>query len=64
MSWVCAKVNFTRDIVSTCVVDTSTERCENGKHIQGVNSVFPLAVGVQISKWHYFGYNPRITLLY
>ena len=27
MSRVCAKVNFTRDIVSTCAVDTSIEMC-------------------------------------
>ena len=29
-----ARSPFTRDIVSTCVVDTSNERCENGEHIQ------------------------------
>ena len=48
------KVNFTRDIVPTCVVDTSNEKCENGEHIQDVDSVFPLAVAVKIRRWHYF----------
>ena len=46
------EVNFTRDIVPTCVVDTSNERCENGEHIQDEDSVFPLAAAV--SRWHYF----------
>ena len=45
---------FTRDIVLTCVVDTSNERCENGEHIQDVDHVFPLTVAVKISRWHYF----------
>ena len=49
-----AKVNFMRDIVSTCVVDTSNERCGNGEHIKGVDSVFPLAAAMKISRWHYF----------
>ena len=40
--------------MSTCVADTSNERCENGEHIQGVDSVLPLAVAVKISQWHYF----------
>ena len=31
---VCAKVNFTRDIASKCVVDTLKERCENEEHIR------------------------------
>ena len=31
--------------MSTCVVDTSNERCENGEHMQGVDSVVLLAVG-------------------
>ena len=48
------KVNFARDIVPTCVVDTSNERCENREHIQDLDSVFPLAVAVKISRWHYF----------
>ena len=34
--------------MSTCAVYLSIERCENGKHIQGVESVFPLAVSVKI----------------
>ena len=50
MCRVCAKVNFTRDIVFTCVVNTLNERCENGEHIQDVCSVFPLAVAVKISQ--------------
>ena len=54
MSRVCAKVNFTQGIVSTWVVDTSNERCENGEHIQDMDSIFPLAVAVKISRWHYF----------
>ena len=54
MSRICAKVNFMRNIVSTCVVDTSNVRCENGEHIKDVESVFPLAVAVKISWWHYF----------
>ena len=33
LSRVCAKVNFAWNIVSTCVVDTSTERFWNGDHI-------------------------------
>ena len=45
---------FTRDIVLTCVVDTSNESCENGEHIQDVDPVFPLTVAVKISRWHYF----------
>ena len=48
------KVNFTRDIVPTCVVDISNEKCENGEHIQDVDSVFPLAIAVKIRRWHYF----------
>ena len=54
MSRVSVKVNCTRGITPTCVVDTSNERCENVEHIQDVDSVFPLAVSVQISQWHYF----------
>ena len=54
MSRVFAKVNFTRDIVSTCAVDTSIERLENGEHIQGVSFIFPPTVAVKISQWHYF----------
>ena len=54
MSRVSVKVNFTRDIVSTCVVESSNERCENGERIQGVDSVFPLAEAVKISRWHNF----------
>ena len=54
MSRVCAKVNFTQDIVSVCVVNTSNESCENGEHIQDVESVFSLAVAMTISRWHYF----------
>ena len=46
MRMVCAKENFAGASVSTCAVDSSIERCENGKHIQGVDSVFPLAVAV------------------
>ena len=40
MSRVCAKVNFTRDVVPKCVVDTSMERCENAEHIKGMDFVF------------------------
>ena len=40
--------------MSTCVVDTSNERCENGEHIHDVESVFPVAVALKISQWHYF----------
>ena len=56
MSRVCLKVNFnfTRDTVSTCVVDASNESCENVDHIQDVDSVFQLAVAVKTSRWHYF----------
>ena len=56
MSRVCAKVNFTRDIASKCVVGISIERCENGEHILGVDFVFLLAfaLAVKISRWHYF----------
>ena len=49
MSRVIVKVNCMLDIGPTCIVDTSNERCEIGKHIQDVDSVFPLAVSVQIS---------------
>ena len=62
MSRVCAKVNFTRDIASKCVVDTSIERCENGEHILGVDFVFLLAFAVKISRWHYFCSHPRTDL--
>ena len=48
MRMVCAKVNFAGASVSTCAVDSSIERCENGKHIQGVESVFLLAIAVKI----------------
>ena len=40
--------------MSTCVVDTSNERCENGENIQDVDSIFPLAVAVKISRLHCF----------
>ena len=40
--------------MSTCVVYTSAERCENGEYIQDVDPVFLLAVAVEISQWHYF----------
>ena len=36
MRSVSAKVNFTREIVSTCVVDTSVECCENGELAGGI----------------------------
>ena len=62
MSRVCAKVNFTRDIASKCIVDTSIERCENGEHILGVDFVFLLAFAVKISRWHYFCSHPRTDL--
>ena len=52
MSRVCAKVNFTRYIVSTCVIDSSNERCEDGQHIQDVDSVIPLAVAVKSFRLH------------
>ena len=51
---VCSKVNFTRDIVSTCAVDTSIERWESGEHIQGVGFIFPPTVAVKNNQWHYF----------
>ena len=54
MSRVCAKVNFMRCIASSCVVDTSNEKCKNGYYIQDVDSVIPLAVAVKISRLHYF----------
>ena len=54
MCRVCAKVNFTRNIVFTCVVNTLNERSENREHIQDVGSIFPHAVAVKISQWHYF----------
>ena len=62
MRSVCVIVNFTRDIVTKCVVDTSGERCENGKHIQGVYSVFPLTFVVKISLWHYFWSHPGMNI--
>ena len=49
MSRVCAKVNFEREIGSKCVVYKSIDRCENGEHIQGVDSVFPLAFAVKLT---------------
>ena len=64
MSRVCAKVNFTRDIASKCVVDTSIERWENGEHIQGVEFVFLLAFAVKTSRWYYFWSHPRMCWFY
>ena len=45
MTRVCAKVNFMRYIVSICVVDGVR---------RDVDSVYPLAVAMKISRWHYF----------
>ena len=33
--------------MSTFVVDTSIERCENGEHIQDMDSVFPQVFAVK-----------------
>ena len=55
MSRVCAKVHFKRDIMSTCVVDTSIERRENGDHIQCFDSIFPT---------RNFWSHPRTTLIF
>ena len=41
--------------MSICVVDTSIERCENGEHIQDMDSVFPQVFAVKTNRWHYFG---------
>ena len=46
--------------MSTCVVDTSIERCENGEHIQGMGSVFPPAVAVKISVVNYLCFDTVI----
>ena len=35
--------------MSSYVVDTSNERCENGEHIKVVDFVFPLAEAMKIS---------------
>ena len=35
--------------MSTCVDDTSNEKCENGEHIQDVDSVCAIAVAMKIS---------------
>ena len=64
MSRDCAKVNFTRDIVSTYAVDTSIEKWENGEHIQGVGFVFPPTVAMKISQLHYFWSHPRSKVLF
>ena len=55
MSRISVKVNFTRDTVSTCVVDTSIEGCENGEHII---ELFALCKSgnFNIHIWVWFGY--------
>ena len=40
--------------MSSCVVITSNERCENREHIKGIDSVFPLAVAMKLASGNTF----------